>query len=200
MPGDSAATANAITESLDLFRIGLLGFIVMVIADVLVSWALYVLFVPVNKGFSLLAAWLRLVNSALFGIEMVYLFDVLQLLSSAEYADALGLSLLQAQVMLSLNGFDMTWLIGLIFFGLHLVMLGYLIVKSGFIPKIIGMLLFIAAFGYLIDSFAHLLLPSASYEALEAILTLLVIVPGIVGELSLTLWLLIKGVTEPGAE
>ena len=96
--------------------------------------------------------------------------------------------------MLSLNMFNYTWLIGLIFFGIHLFILGYLIYKSGYVPKFIGGLLLIASLDYLLDSFANFLLPN--YNDYKNIFQLIVIVPGIVGELSLTFWLLFKGVKD----
>jgi hypothetical protein len=94
-------------------------------------------------------------------------------------------------VMLSLEAFNSTWLIGLIFFGLHLALLGYLIVKSTYVNSIIGFLLIVAAAGYLIDSFANFMLPN--YDDYADIFMAIVAIPGVVGELSLTFWLLIKG-------
>ena len=93
--------------------------------------------------------------------------------------------------MLFLDGHNYGFLIGLVFFGIHLFLISYLILKSGYIPKILGILLILSALGYLLDSFANFLLPN--YADYQTIFLLLVAVPGIVGELSLTLWLLIKG-------
>lgn len=169
--------------------------IIMVIFDVVVAWALYILLKPVNKSLSLLAAWFRLVNGTIFGIALYNLFSVLQLLDSANYLTGFETSQLQAQVMLFLNAFNYTWLIGLIFFGLHLFVLGHLIFKSSYIPGTLGVLLIVASLGYLIDSFANFLLPN--YTNYETIFMLIVVIPGIIGELSLTLWLLLKGAKIP---
>lgn len=177
------------------FRLGILGFIIMVIFDVVVAWALYVLLKPVNRSLSLLAAWFRLVNATIFGIALYNLFSVLQLLGDANYLAVFEISQLQTQVMLFLSAFNYTWLIGLIFFGFHLFVLGYLILRSGCIPGILGVLLMIASLGYLIDSFANFLLPD--YADYETIFMLIVVVPGVIGELSLTLWLLLKGAKLP---
>jgi len=98
-------------------------------------------------------------------------------------------------MLLFLNTFNNTWLIGLVFFGLHLFVLGYLIFKSGYIPRILGILLIVASIGYLIDSFANFLLPN--YTEYKDIFLLVVVVPGIIGELSLTFWLLFKGAKIP---
>jgi hypothetical protein len=193
--GNAAATANNIMDSEWLFRVGILSFIIMVIFDILVAWALYILLKPVNMNLSLLAAWLRLVNASIFGIALFNLFGVLQLLSGADYLTVFETAQLQAQVTLFLNMFNDTWLIGLVFFGLHLLILGYLIFKSAFIPRILGILLIVAALGYMIDSFANFLLPN--YADYETIFLLIVVVPGIIGELSFTFWLLLKGAKIP---
>ncbi len=196
VPEDAAATVNNIMANEWQFRLSILGFIIMVIFDVVVAWALYVLLKPVNSSISLLAAWFRLVNATIFGIALYNLFSVLQLLGDANYLTGLETGQLQAHVMLFLGAFNYTWLIGLIFFGFHLFVLGYLILRSGYIPGILGALLVIASLGYLIDSFANFLLPG--YADYETIFMLIVVVPGVIGELSLTLWLLLKGAKLPG--
>jgi hypothetical protein len=190
VPGDAAATVTNIIANDMLFRIGIFSFIIMVVFDVLLAWALYVVLKPVNKHLSLLSGWLRLVNSTIFGIALFNLFGVLQILSSAEYLNVFAPGQLHAHVMLLLHTFNYTWLIGLVFFGFHLFVLGYLIFKSDYIPKIIGLFLIVAAAGYLTDSFANFLMPN--YADYKDIFLLIVIIPGIIGELSLTFWLLLK--------
>jgi len=192
VPGDAATTANNIMGNNMIFRIGVLSFVIMVFFDVVLAWALYVLLKPVNKNLSLLSGWLRLVNSTIFGIALFNLFSVLQILSGADYLKVFETGQLQAQVMLFLNAFNNTWLIGLVFFSIHLFLLGYLIFKSTYIPRILGVLLIVSSTGYLIDSFANFLLPN--YDNYKDIFMLVVAIPGIIGELSLTFWLLIKGV------
>jgi hypothetical protein len=189
--GDATATASRIMDNGSQLRVGILSFFIMVIFDLLLVWALYLLFKPVNKDVSLLAALLRLVNVAIFGVALYHLFGVMQLTGDADYLSAFSPAQLSAQVMLAVDAFNATWLIGLVFFGLHLIFLGYLIIKSSFVPGAIGILLMVAAAGYLIDSFAHLLLPS--YDDYASIFMLIVVVPGVIGELSLTIWLLLKG-------
>jgi len=98
---------------------------------------------------------------------------------------------LQAQVMLFLNAFDSGWLFSLVFFGVHLFVLGFLVFRSGYAPKLLGILLIVSSFGYLLDSFAQFLL--LNYASYEAIFLTIVAVPGIIGELSLCFWLLFKG-------
>lgn len=191
VPGDAAATVGNIMAAQGLFRIGILSFVIMVVFDLLLAWLLYLLLKPVNRDVSLFAGWFRLVNATIFGIALYHLFDVLQMVSGADYLTVFEPGQLHAQVMLALAAFNHTWLIGLIFFGFHLLLLGYLIIKSDYIPKILGVLLIIAAFGYLIDSFANFLL--SNYSDYQTIFMLIVVIPGIIGELSFTLWLIWKG-------
>ncbi|AEA46667.1 DUF4386 domain-containing protein [Archaeoglobus veneficus] len=188
VPGDAATTANNIMANELLFRTAIDSFIIVVILDVVVAWALYVLLKPVNKSLSLLAAWFRLVYATIFGISLHNFFSVLLLLSGADYLTVFETGQLHAQVMLFLNAFSYGWLIGLVFFGLHLSVLGYLVFKSGYIPRILGVLLIIAGFGYLIDSFAKFLFPN--YEATIGLFTF-------IGELLFMLWLLLKGAKIP---
>ena len=188
--GNAAATAHNIINNDHLYRIGILSFIIMVLFDAFLAWALYVILIPVNKNISLLSGWLRLVNSAIFGIALYNLITVMKILHNSDYLKAFGSEQLHAQMMLSFDTFNVVWLIGLMFFGLHLFVLGYLIFKSGYISKIIGILLVIAGIGYLIDSFANFLLPD--YNKYKDIFLMIVIIPGIIGELSLTFWLLLK--------
>jgi hypothetical protein len=192
VPGDAAATVSNIVDNQGRFRIGVLSFIIMVIFDVVLTWALYILLAPVNKDLSLLAAWFRLVNCAIFGIALFNLPAALTLAGGAGYLGALGAEQRHALVMLQLDAFNDTWLVGLIFFGIHLLLLGYLIIRSGFIPVFVGVLLLAAGAGYLTDSFANFLL--SNYEQYQSVFMLIVVVPGVVGELSFTVWLLAKGV------
>jgi len=178
VPGDAAETANVI------------------ILDVLVAWALYVFLKPVNKSLSLLAAWFRLLYTAVLGIALLYLVTVLRLFRGADYLTVFGKDQLHAQVLLSLNAFSDGWAIGYVsFFSLHLFFLGYLVYKSGYIPRILGVLLIIGGFGYLIINLADLLLPN--YANYEAIFLLVLGVPSFLGEFLLAFWLLFRGAKIP---
>lgn len=185
VPGDAAATANNIMASAGLFRIGICSFLIVAILDVVVAWALYILLAPVNKNLSLLAAWFRLVYAAIFGMALVNLLNVLQLLGGANYLTAFEQNQLHAQVMLLINAFNNGWDIGLAIFGLHLFLLGYLVFKSGYFPKILGILVIVASSGYLIDSFGKLLLPN--YNMTIAMFTF-------IGEVLLIFWLFWRGI------
>jgi hypothetical protein len=196
VPGDAAATTGNIMASEMLFRAGIFSFLIVIILDVFVALGFYVFLKPVNKSLSLLAAWFRLLYTAVFGFALLNLITVLRLFSSADYLTIFETDQLYAQVMLSLNAFSDGWAIGYVcFFGLHLTVLGYLVYKSGYIPRILGVLLIIGGLGYLIDNVAILLLPN--YEAYEAIFSLVIPLLTIPGEVLFALWLLVKGVKTP---
>ncbi len=194
VPGDGATTLQNIRESDGLFRIGIFSFILMVIFDLMLAWALYLLLKPVNRNMSLFQAWFRLVNGTIFGVALFHLVEVIQLANGGGYLAGADQEWIAIEVMRSLEAFNTLWLIGLIFFGIHLVFLGWLVRKANYIPGILGILLIIAGVGYLVDSFANFMM--AGYDDYADIFMMIVVLPGVVGELSLTLWLLIKGVKD----
>lgn len=191
---DASTTLLNIMRNTGQFRLGIMAFLIMVIADVLLAWTLYRLLEPVSKQLSQLSAWLRLVNGTIFAVALYHLFNVLSMVSGSEYINAMGTQQVEAQVMLAINAFNYTWLVGLVFFGIHLLVMGYLLIKAEYLPSIIGVALTIAGAGYLVDSFAHFMMPN--YNDYADIFSMVVIIPGVVGELAFTLYLLIKGVKE----
>ena len=189
--GDAAATASNIVASESQFRVGIATWIVMLAADVVVAWALYVFLKPVSESLSLLTAWVRLVYVAVAAIAVVNLLSLLELLSGADDSEVFQPDQRNAQAMLFLKSYDFGFNVGFVFFGLHILGLGYLIVRSNYIPTVLGVLLIIASVGYLIDSFASFL--SSDYANNEVLFFVFVAVPAIIAELSLTVWLLIWG-------
>ena len=189
--GDAATTASNIVASESLFRMGIAGGVILLVADAVIAWALYIFLKPISKSLSLLAAWFRLLFVTISGIALLNLFFVLLPLSGADYLTVFDTGQLQAQVMLLIGAHDFGINISYVFFGLHIFLLGYLIFKSDYVPRILGVLLIAASLGYQIDSFASFL--SSDYANNEAFFVVFVAVPAILAEFSLTLWLLIKG-------
>lgn len=192
VPGDAAATANNIVASESLFRIGIAADLIMILCDVALAGFFYVLLKPVDNGLALLAAFFRLVQAAILGMNLLNLFLALQLVDVAGNLTVFGADQMYAQAMLYLDAHSTGYSLALVFFGIQCLVLGYLIVISGYMPKILGSLLIFAGLGYLIDSFASFLLPS--YDVYAEIFALIVFVPALIGELALALWLLWKGV------
>ena len=192
VPENAAATANNIMASESLFRLSIAGDFIMIISDVALALILYILLKPVSNLLSLMAAFFRLAQAAVLGVNLLNLFFVLQLLSGADSLSTFDPNQLHALVLLFLNAHSTGYSIGLVFFGIHCLILGYLIFRSGYFPKVLGVLLIVASFGYLIDSFAHFLLPN--YKDYENIFLPVVFIPAFIAESSFCLWLLIKGI------
>ena len=189
VPGDATATVNNIMNSATLFRVGGVGSeLIVLLSEIVLSIILYELFRPVNQTISLLAAVSRLVMTTIHGLNLINYFFVLILLSGAGFLSVFDASQLNSLVMLFLEAHSYGFTIGIAFLTLHVFALGYLIFKSGYIPKILGVLFIAAGFGYLIDSFALLL--SASYGTTPALIQATIAI----AELAFPLWLLIKGV------
>jgi hypothetical protein len=181
---DAKATADNIVASIGLFRLGIVCFLIVAVLDVIVAWALHVLLEPVSKNLSLLAAWFRLLYAAVFTLALSPLLGILHLLSGGRSLQGLENTQVQAQVMLSVGAFRSGWDLGLVLFGFHLLLLGYVVFKSEFIPKWLGVLLGIASLGYLADSFGKFLVPN--YNITIAAFTF-------IGEVVLIFWLLWQG-------
>jgi hypothetical protein len=186
--GDAAITASNIMASQGLFRMSIGVELVILLSEIVLSILLYVLLKPVNKTLSLVAAVSRLAMTTIHGVNLLNHFIVLLLLSGAGYLTVFAPNQLHALVTLFLNSYSYGFTIGIVFLGLHAFPLGYLIFKSGYFPKILGVLFMIAALGYLIDSFSHVLI--ANYKTGPVYLAL----PIAIAEIAFPLWLLIKGV------
>jgi hypothetical protein len=188
--GDTAATARNIRASESRYRVGTATWMVVLAADLVVAWALFLFLKPVSESLSLLTAWARLVYVAVAALTVINLLSVPQLLSSADDSERFQPDQRDSQAMLFLRSFDFGLIVAFVFFGLHILGLGYLIVRSDYIPAVLGVLLIVAAIAYLFDSFACFL--SARYENNEAH-KLVFAVPAIISELSLAVWLVVWG-------
>ncbi len=185
-----AATVANITDSIGLFRLGLAAFLAVFILDIVIAWALHVVFRRVNRDLSLLTAWMRLVYTVLLGVALVFFFQVLALVGNPDYAAALGSAQVEAHVMLALESFNATWLVGLAAFGIHLVLLGVLVVRSEMVSKALGWMLMAAGVAYVADTIANATL--ADYAAVAPVMLAVVALPSMIGEGWLGLWLLLS--------
>ena len=172
IPGDAVRTAQNIAESPSLFRWGIAGLLLVVILDVVVAVGLLTLFRPVSRSISVMAAAFRLVYAA------VYLVAIIQLVL------ALGLLGDPAVAMRAIDAYDTIWHVGLVLFGVHLLLIGYLAYRSGYMAKVFGILLVVAGIGYAVDAFGAVLVPGYALDIGRFTF---------VGEAALLFWLLIKG-------
>jgi hypothetical protein len=183
-PGDPTQTARDITESSGMFRLGVASLYLVIPLDIVVAWAMYRVFSPVSKSLSMLAAALRIAFAVVFMVAIGQLVGALRLLGNEDYLAALNPDLLHAQALLSIGAFSDVWHAGLFLFGLHLLVIGYLAFRSGYVPKLIAVLVVIDGLSYAVDTFGSVLSPGAWTDT--ATFTF-------IGELLLGLWLVIRG-------
>jgi Domain of unknown function (DUF4386) len=182
--GNAEQTVQQISTHGALFLAALFCYLVSFIGDVVIAWALYVLLAPVNRSLSLLTAWFQLVYAAVALGGLLNMVSVFRLLNTPEYLTFFGSTQLHAQVYLLVNSFQYDWAISMLLFGIHLVLLGYLIYRSGYIPRILGVLLAVDGFGWITNSLRPYLFPNAHLGYLFI---------AFLGELFFMLWLLIRG-------
>jgi hypothetical protein len=186
---DAEATARNILANETLFRIGFSAELLHLACDIGVATILYVLFRPADRAVSLLAAFLRLVCLVILAAASISHFAALRLLGSAEYLAPLGAERRHTLALLAMRLHGDAYSIALAFFGFACLALAYLIVRSRLLPRAIGALMALAGACYLVSSFAGFLNPAFAGTLVPGIL-----VPPFVAELSLALWLLMKGV------
>ena len=151
VPGDTATTINNITASESLYVSGIFSWLVSETVFILLVYFLYKLLKPVNENHAFLMVMFVLVAVPIAFINELNKFAALLLLSGADYLKVFAADQLHAQVMLFLDLHEHGINIAAIFWGLWLLPLGYLVFKSGFLPRILGILLIVGCFGYLID-------------------------------------------------
>jgi len=184
VPENAAETAKNILANQALFRAALVGYLITFICDLVAAWALYVLLKPVNENLSLLTAWCRLVYTVIAVVAFLNLVTVIRLLNASNSLTGFDSVQFPAQLMSLLEAFRSSWYFGLLFFGLHLGLLGYLVLRSSYIPGILGGLLIIAGLGYLTNAIKPVLFPNIDTDFAQFTFY---------GELVFMLWLLIKG-------
>jgi hypothetical protein len=189
VPGDPAATISNLMASESMFRFGMVAETVIVLVEIVVSAILYVLLKPVSRPLSLASALARFAQSILQAVNLFTAVPALLLLGGAGYLATFEPGQLNALVLLFMDVNAFVIIIWGLIFGFHLLLLGYLVYKSGFWPRVLGILLLLASLGYLAQSYGHILAPQ--YDDLLATVVIVVAVPG---ELAFTIWLLWKGV------
>lgn len=166
------APLDTIRKNHMVVRFGILAFILTVVFDVVVAWALHEMYK--KHALSGLSTLFRMMHAAIMGVAIYALPAALASTTSQE-------------ILKQVDIFNTIWLIGLFFFGIHLILLGTILGK----PRTIAFFLAISGIMYMIDTGAHFMLPN--YEAYSSIFLALVAIPSIVGEMSFAVWLLVKG-------
>lgn len=182
-PGNAAQTADDVRASEGTFRLGVASLYVVIVLDLVVAWALFKFFAPVNSWVSRLTAWFRLSFAVVFLVAVGQLAGVPALLGDGAYRTAFGEDQLDAMVLLRIESYNDIWMAGLLLFGVHLAGLGYLAYRSGYVPRVIGVLLVVAGAGYAFDTFSSVLSQDPMVVSTVTFL----------GELVLAVWLVARG-------
>ncbi|CAN5655085.1 DUF4386 domain-containing protein [soil metagenome] len=177
IPGNAEETFNNILSNPSLYRSAVFAYLITFIADLLATWALYVLMKPVSMSLTLLTAWFRLTYTIIALVALTNLASIVSQLNAPGSLSAAG-------VAASILAFKSGWHFGLLIFGIHLGLLGYLVYRSGFIPKYLGILLLISGSGYFINELRPFLFPNMQIDI--AAYTFF-------GEVIFMIWLLARG-------
>ena len=186
---DAGATATAILANQALFRAGLIGDLIMLVCYIGVTALFHSMFKPVSRRLSLAAAAFSMIGIAVLAVDGFFLLAALRFLDAPSYL-MVGMATPQREAMALLSlklhgdGYDLS----LVFFGVYCLMLGWLVWRSRFLPRLIGALMALAGLCYLINSVADLAAP-----ALAGALSPHLMDPTLIGEAALALWLLAFG-------
>jgi hypothetical protein len=184
--GDAAATARNMLASETIYRLGGISDLVNLTCDVGVAVVLYRILKPANPGLSLYAALMRVTADICLAVATFFHFAPLLFLKPQPYLAPFAPSQLQGFAYEYLRLHNLGYDVSLVFFGIQLIAVAYLILRSAILPRIIGVLLLISGACYLTNSFVHLVLPQISVPTL-------LLIPGLISELALALWLLVRG-------
>lgn len=188
-PGDPAATAHNILADQPVWRLSVAGNLLIPLLAVLQLWIEYLLLRPAGRKLALLLVLFNGVSLAIETVSKLFLLMVLPVLTGPGYAAAFAPAQVHALADLMLTAHDIAFHIALLFFGVSCLLIATLILRSGYLPKLLGVLMGLAGLSYLIATFAALFAPAFGQAISPWIL-----LPVLVGESALCLWLLLKGV------
>jgi uncharacterized protein DUF4386 len=183
--GDAAMTAQNLGENVGLFRLGILADLVVILCEIVVTVLLYQLLKPVSETWSMIAAFARFAMVLVMAVNVMLNLMPMILLEQSSAAQAQDMAL----QFFELHQFGV-YIWGVLF-GLHLAVLGTLVIRSGYLPRLLGWMMAVGSFGYMIEGFARLTLTENTLLSVLFIGLLSIVT---IGELSFALWLLCKGV------
>ncbi|HEV7764721.1 MAG TPA: DUF4386 domain-containing protein [Thermoanaerobaculia bacterium] len=192
VPGDAAATLSNITASEPLFRLGIVAGYLCYTAFLLLPFALYKLLGSVRKDAAVLMVAFAVVSVPISFVNLLHNVNIVALLSRPELR-VLSQDQLRSEVLLSLAAYGNGLLVSKIFWGLWLLPFGYLVFKSGILPRVLGVLLMAGCVGYVVAFVCGMLMPGYGQTALARFVSL----PATIGEIGTALWLLIMGIRQP---
>ncbi len=186
-----AETVKNLTAHPHLFSAAVLSYVASAIGDVVMAWALYALLRPINRALAMLGSLLQLVYAAAWLAAIANLGLIYRLVAVPDYSRHTSAAGLPLQIAELLGAYRSGWGLSLILFGLHLVVTGWLIARSSYLPRWLGWLLFVDGWAWVVDSVSIYLFPDASLQFLKAFFA---------AELIFMVWLLGWGwrIREPG--
>ena len=184
--GDAAATARNITSSASLYRLSFASYLVEAVCDIALAWIFYVLLRPVRRDLALLSAFFGLVSTATFAGAELFYFAPSFILGSAVYLKTFSPDQVNSLAMLSLKFYAVGGGVFMVFYGIACILRGYLMFQSGYFPKALGALLGLAGLGFVVRNFVLVLAPAYASDFL--------LLPMFLAGVTLTAWLLIKGI------
>lgn len=188
--GNGAETATNLRSMASLWRLGIASELVLLLCTLCLAVILYLLLRPVSQTLAMLAVLCNVTSVAIEGAAALYLMEGLITLDSTGFSAAELAAMTATSLAMHSYGFGAA----LIFFGFECLVVGYLLVRSGMLPRAIGLLMGLAGLCYLTNSFSLIVAPGAAERLVPAIL-----IPAFVGESALALWLLFGGVREQGS-
>jgi hypothetical protein len=187
--GDAAATAANVRNLDFLYRLGFAAFLIESLCDITLALILYALLKPVSKELSLLAAFFGLIGTALFACAELFYFAPPLVIGGAGYLKTFSPDQLNALVLLSLKFYSYGGMIFTAYYGMSWIVRSYLIFRSDYLPRFLGVLMAIGGLGFVVRNFLLILAPAYASDVL-----LMLMFPG---GLLMTAWLLVKGVDVP---
>jgi Domain of unknown function (DUF4386) len=187
VPGDAAATAHNVTASGTLFRLGFVGYLAESVTDVALTFLLYILLRPVHANLALLAVLFRLMATATFAFGELFYFAPTLMLGGDGYLKAFTPDQLHALALLSLNVYSAAGNLFDVHYGIASIILGYLMFRSGYLPRAMGALWVAGGLGFVLANLVWVFAPA------DASLFLL---PQVLAVVALGVWLLVRGVDE----
>jgi hypothetical protein len=186
VPGNATATAHNIVTSDLFYRLGFLAYLVEAVCDVALAFLLYVLLRPVHANLAFLAVLFRIMATATFAFGELFYFIPSLILSGDGYLKTFSPDQLHTLALLSLNVYTTAGYLFDLFYGFAAIILGYLMFRSGYLPRVLGALLVLGGLGFVTNNILFVLAPASA--------SFLLLVPTILAMLLLGLWLLVRGV------
>ena len=186
VPGDAAVTARNIRASDALFRAGFAGYLVEAVCDIALTFFLYVLLRPAGEHLALLAAFFRLVSTAVFAGAELFYFAASVILQGGAFLSSFTPDQRDGLALLSIKIYEYGGDLFMVFYGTASILLGYLIFRSRYLPKFLGVLLALGGVGFVLRNFATVLAPAYSSPFL--------LLPMFLAAVALTVWFLARGI------